>query len=158
MKIRKVSFENYNKVYALLRQAFPGSTNEVRLVENFHKNRTDIHEWVCIHANTFIAYVAFSNAYKGSVVCGLHLAPLAVKPDFQGQRIGSEILRFALRQDVIKKQTLFVLGAPGFYKRFGFAACKIPTCPFDKKNANFLSIRNDETSQFTVGYEPEFSL
>ena len=29
---------------------------------------------------------------------------------------------------------------------------------FDKDNAHFLSIRNSETSQFTVGYEPEFTL
>ena len=158
MKIRKLTPENYGKASALLGQAFPGSKYEVRLVENFHKNGRAVHEWVCIHINRIIAYIAFSKAYNGSEVCGLHLAPLAVKPEFQRQGIGSELLRFALRQEVIKANTIFVLGDPGFYQKFGFEPCAIPICPFDKNNAHFLSIRNNSSSQFTVGYEPEFKL
>jgi len=157
MKIRKVTQELHGKASALLRNAFPGSNYEVQLVENFHKNGRDVHEWVCIHTNKVVAYIAFSKAYNGTEVCGLHLAPLAVKPEFQRQGIGSELLRFALRQDVVKANTLFVLGNPGFYKKFGFEPCVIPVCPFDKKNAHFLSIRNSAATQFTVGYEPEFS-
>ena len=157
MKIRKLTPENYIKVYALLRQAFPDGTDEVQLVEKLHKNGKAMHEWVCIHTNRIIAYIAFSNAYNGSDVCGLHLAPLAVKPEFQKQGIGSELLRFALRQSVIKENTIFVLGDPVFYQKFGFEPCATPLCPFDKKNIHFLSIRNDATSQFTVGYEPEFN-
>ncbi|MEN8258852.1 MAG: N-acetyltransferase [Thermodesulfobacteriota bacterium] len=158
MKIRKLSPENYGKVAALLRQAFPESTYEVQLVENLHKNGKDVHEWVCIHAGKVIAYIAFSKAYNGPEVCGLHLAPLAVKPEFQKQGVGSELMGFALRQDAIKTQTLFVLGDPGFYRRFGFEPCAQPVCPFDENNAHFLSIRNDASSQFTVGYEPEFNI
>lgn len=156
MKIRKLTPENYAKVSALLQQAFPGSTYEVQLVENLHKNTTPVHEWVGIHTNRVIAYIAFSNAYNGSAVCGLHLGPLAVNPEFQKQGIGSELLRFALRQAVIKESTLFVLGAPAFYKKFGFEPCAIPLCPFDKNNGHFLSLRNNSASQFTVGYEAEF--
>ena len=156
MKIRKLTPENYGKASALLGQAFPGSKYEVRLVENFHKNGRAVHEWVCIHINRIIAYIAFSKAYNGSEVCGLHLAPLAVKPEFQGQGIGSELLRFALRQEVIKTNTIFVLGDPTFYQKFGFESCATPICPFAKNNANFLSIRNNSSSQFTVGYESEF--
>jgi len=156
VKIRKLTPENYPKVSALLRQAFPRSTKEVQLVENFHKNGTAVHEWVCIHINAVIAYIAFSKAYNGAAVCGLHLAPLAVKPEFQRQGIGSEMLRFALRQEAIKESTLFVLGDPRFYQKFGFAPCTMPICPFDKNNAHFLSLRNNTASQFTVGYEAEF--
>ena len=156
MKIRKPTQETYGKVSALLRSAFPNSRYEAGLVEQFHKNETPIHEWVCIHINKVIAYIAFSNAYDGDEICGLHLAPLAVAPQFQRQGIGSELMRFALRQKEIKSSPLFVLGAPGFYQRFGFEPCTMPICPFDKNNAHFLSIRNDITSQFTVGYEAEF--
>ncbi len=156
MKIRKLTPENYPKVSALLLQAFPGSSYEVKLVENFHRNGTAIHEWVCIHVGKVIAYIAFSKAYNGPEVCGLHLAPLAVKPEFQKQGIGSELLRFALRQDVIKANTIFVLGKPAFYKKFGFEPCAMPICPFAKKNAHFLSLGNTTSSPFTVGYEPEF--
>lgn len=156
MKIRKVTEATRPKVYALLRSAFPGSSCEADLVEAFHANDKLIHEWVCIHTNKVIAYIAFSNAYHGHEVCGLHLAPMAVAPDFQRQGIGSELLRFALRQEPIKSRPLFVLGKPDFYKRFGFEPCRQPICPFDKNNAHFLSLCYIATESFTIGYEPEF--
>lgn len=156
MKIHKLIPEEYAKASALLHLAFPGSAYEAQLVETLHQNGKKMHEWVCIHINKIIAYIAFTNAYHGSAVCGLHLAPLAVKPEFQRQGIGSELLRFALRQDVIRQSTIFVVGNSHFYQRFGFESCAMPLCPFDKNNRHFLSIRNSTSSQFTVGYEPEF--
>ena len=156
MKIQKLTEENYSKVYALLRSAFPGSEYEVGLVQKFHENGRAVHEWVCLHTSKVIAYIAFSNAYNGNDVCGLHLAPMAVAPEFQKQGVGSELLRFALRQEVIKSQPLFVLGEPGYYKRFGFEPCSVPICPFDSHNAHFLGIRNNTATPFIVGYEPEF--
>jgi putative acetyltransferase len=156
MKIQKVTKEHHDKVYALLRRAFPGSEYEAGLVQKFHENGRPVHEWVCIHTNKVIAYIAFSNAYHGKEICGLHLAPMAVAPEFQKQGVGSELLRFALRQEPIKSRALFVLGEPGYYKRFGFEPCSLPVCPFDKNNSHFLNIRNDTTTPFIVGYEPEF--
>jgi putative acetyltransferase len=157
MKIRRLDPENYPKVSALLAQAFPDSRLEGQLVENLHQKNRVMHEWVCLHVNSVIAYIAFTNAYEGSAVCGLHLAPLAVKPDFQRQGIGSELLRFALRQEVIADSPLYVLGNPKFYRKFGFASCAAPICPFDKKNAHFLGLRNVTARAFVVGYEPEFT-
>ena len=81
---------------------------------------------------------------------------MAVTPEFQRQGVGAELLRFALRQEAIKSQTLFVLGEPGYYKRFGFEPCSAPICPFDHNNAHFLGMRNTVDTSFTVGYEPEF--
>ncbi len=157
MKIRKVTPELHVKSLALLRQAFPNSNYEVQLVEDFHKNETEIQEWVCIHVNKVIAYIAFSNAFNDKdEVCGLHLAPLAVKPEFQGQGVASELMRFTLRQKDIKASTLFVLGDVQFYKKFGFTACTNPLCPFDTNNAHFLSLRNPGSTKYTVGYESEF--
>ncbi len=158
MKIRKPTPDDYTKVFALLRQAFPRSTYEVQLIEKLHNNGKIVHEWVCIHQNTVIAFIAFSHAFDGAKVCGLHLAPLAVKPQVQNQGIGSELLRFALRQEVIKENTIFVLGNPKFYRKFGFEPCALPLCPFDKNNAHFLSIRNTTSRQYTVGYEREFKI
>ena len=157
MKIQKVKKEHHAKVYALLRRAFPGSEYEAGLVQKFHENSRTVHEWVCIHTGKAIAYIAFSNAYHGKDICGLHLAPMAVAPDFQKQGVGSELLAFALRQEPIKNRPLFVLGEPGYYKRFGFEPCHLPICPFDKDNSHFLCMRNDTTTRFTVGYEPEFT-
>ncbi len=156
MKIRKPTPDIYVKVSGLLDKAFPKSQYEAKLFEEFHDNDTPIHEWVCIHINKVIAYIAFSNAYKGDEICGLHLAPLVVAPKFQRQGFGSELLRFALRQEVIKEKSLYVLGNPKFYRKFGFEGCTIPVCPFDKNNKHFLTIRNTATTPFTIGYEPEF--
>jgi putative acetyltransferase len=156
MKIQKLTQENRVKVYALLQRAFPGSDHETGLVRKLHGNGRDVHEWVCIHTNKVIAFIGFSNAYHGKEICGLHLGPMAVAPDFQKQGVGAELLRFALRQEPIKSQPLFVLGVPGYYQRFGFEPCRMPTCPFDTNNAHFLSMRNNITTSFVVGYEPEF--
>jgi putative acetyltransferase len=156
MKIRKVTPELQVKTEALLKKAFPGSNYEERLVKNLHKNNRTIYDWVCIHTNKVVAYIAFTNAYNGTEPCGLHLAPLAVKPEFQDQGIGTELLNFALRQSVIRESTLYVLGNPGFYKKFGFKSCTDPICPFTKNNKNFLTLRNNNSAQFRVGYEPEF--
>ena len=156
MKIQKLTIENRPKAYALLKLAFPGSDYEAGLVQKLHENGKFIHEWVCIHTNKAIAYIAFTHAYHGNQICGLHLAPMAVAPEFQKQGVGSELLRFALRQETIKNQPLFVLGEPGFYKRFGFEPCNVPICPFDTNNAHFMSMGNSTATSFIVGYEPEF--
>lgn len=157
MKIRQPMSEDRPKIYALLQRAFPGSEYEAALVRKLHEQGRLLHEWVCIHTNKVIAYIAFSPAYHGSDVCGLHLAPMAVAPDFQKQGVGGELLRFALRQEAIKRQPLFVLGEPGYYQRFGFEPCTLPICPFDTHNAHFLSLRNSGATSFVVGYEPEFT-
>jgi len=156
MKIQKVSEENRAKAYALLRKAFPGSSYEAELVQKLHENGRPLLDWICVHTNKAIAYIAFSTAYHGDQPCGLHLAPMAVAPEFQKQGIGTELLNFALRQAAIKSQAVYVLGVPGYYRRFGFTPCSQPVCPFDKNNAHFLSLRNDGSEAFTVGYEPEF--
>ncbi|OGR00925.1 MAG: GNAT family N-acetyltransferase [Deltaproteobacteria bacterium RIFOXYD12_FULL_50_9] len=156
MKIRKVSDEYLAKAVALLRRSFPAGGYEAQLVQQFHDHGRAIHEWVCIHTNKIIAYISFSTAYNGTEACGLHLGPLAVNPEFQKQGVGSELLRFALTQEPVKSSTIFVLGNPEFYQKFGFTLCTMPSCPFDKNNAHFLSIKNETTTQFTVGYEPEF--
>jgi len=156
MKIRPLTLDQFPKVAALLQQAFPRSRYEVNLFDALHKKERALHEWVCLHRDTVTAYIAFSNAYDGTKICGLHLAPLAVKPQMQHQGIGSELLRFALRQEVIRGSTLFVLGNPAYYRRFGFERCALPLCPFDKGNTHFLSLRNTAPHQYIVGYEPEF--
>jgi putative acetyltransferase len=156
MKIRPLTPENYPKVAALLQQAFPRSKYEVNLFDKLHQKGRSLHEWVCLHRDTVTAYIALSNAYDGKKVCGQHLALLAVKPQMQHQGVGSELLRFALRQEAIKDSTLFVLGNPAFYQKFGFEQCPLPLCPFDKGNVHFLSLRNNVPRQYVVGYEPEF--
>lgn len=157
MKIRHLLPEHYPKTAALLQRAFSPSRYEVQLFENLHQKGRVIYEWVCLHRDTVIAYVAFTQAYDGKEVCGLHLAPLAVSPHLQGQGIGSELLRFAMRHETVREKTVFVLGSSKFYRKFGFEPCPLPVCPITRNNANFQSIRNSTARRYTVGYEPEFT-
>ena len=51
------------------------------------------------------------------------LAPLAVTPESQGQGVGSALVRAGLARCLAAGATYaFVLGDPGYYARFGFAA------------------------------------
>lgn len=156
MKIRSVTAENLNKVLALLKNSFPENGYESRLTQNLHGNNRSLNEWVCIHTNRVIAYVCFSKAYREKEVCGLHLATLAVHPDFQNQGIGSELLSFALKREEIREKSIYVLGDSKFYSRFGFEPCEQPLCPFDKGNKHFFALRNEKQDKFKIGYEPEF--
>ncbi len=158
MKIRRIIHEDRNKVYGLFRKGFPDANIELNVLQKMHKNNRNLHEWACIHTNKNIAYIAFSNAYNGKKVCGLHLAHFVVRPDFQGRGIGSELLSFTLRQKEIQASTLFVLGDVQFYKKFGFELCSGLSCQFSGKGKQFLSLRNTGEEHFTVSYEPEFKI
>lgn len=158
MKIRPVSEELYPKATALLRQAYPRSRYEVRLLDKLRQEGRELHEWVCIHTNKVVAYIAFSRAYDGVQVCGYHLAPLAVNPEFQGQGIDLELLRFSLRQEVLCASTIYVRGEMSLYGQFGFEPCTLPVSALGKagKNNQLLSLRDRATSSFVVGYEKAF--
>ena len=156
MKIRPLTPDLLAKAGSLVHHAFAPSRYELRLFDRLHEMNRPLHEWVCFHRQSVIALVCFSRAFHGREVCGLHLAPLAVQPKLQGQGIGSELLRFALRQAAIAAQPIFVLGNPGYYQRFGFVPCAAPLCPFDRGNKHFLSLRSSITEPFIIGYEPEF--
>ncbi len=156
MKIRKLTPEYYPKAASLLDHAFAPSRYEVQLFDKLHEHNRTLHEWVCLVRNSVVAYIGLTNAYNGRRIVGLHLGPMAVQPQMQRQGIGSELLRFALRQEGIRSSTIFVLGNVKFYQKFGLEPCAVPRCPLDKGNKNFLSIRNESFEEYTVGYEPEF--
>ena len=51
------------------------------------------------------------------------LAPLAVRPDCQKQRIGSALVEYGMqRLSALGVDLIFVYGAPEYYGRFGFSA------------------------------------
>lgn len=155
MKIQKVTPDNQIKAYALLKRAFPVGSAEPAQVEAIHQNGTLIHDWIAVHAGKAIGYIAFTTAYRDNEPCGLHLRPVAVAPNFQRQGVASELIHFALRQTVIKDRPLFVLGAAGFFQRFGFRLCKTPQSALKRSNTPFLSQGDHPQEDFAVGYEAE---
>ena len=50
----------------------------------------------------------------------LSLAPIAVRPEFHNQGVGSQLVEVALERAEIDELLVVVLGNPRFYSRFGF--------------------------------------
>ncbi len=74
--------------------------------------------------NTVIGHVAFSPVKidNNDNLQGYILAPLAVMPDYQMQRIGSKLIKNGI--EILSKKgvdILFVYGDPEYYGRFGFS-------------------------------------
>ena len=76
---------------------------------------------VACQAQQPIAHVVFS-LFGSKDEAGALLAPLGVRPDFQGQGVGSKLVSEGLERlaDGGVRQ-VFVLGDPNYYGRFGFA-------------------------------------
>ncbi len=92
------------------------------------------------------------------------LGPIAVRPEFQGRGIGSQLIREAIRQAGLEGwQAIVVLGDPSFYGRFGFVPASQygVSCEFRVRQDSFLvlELRSGtlEGIQGTVRYQPEFS-
>jgi len=92
---------------------------------------------------SIVGHVLFSKVkvkQSGRDVSAALLAPLAVHPDFQSQRIGGQLVTEGLRQlSESGVDLVFVLGHPGYYPRFGFSEAGIKgfeaPYPIPQKNA-----------------------
>ena len=72
-----------------------------------------------------VGHIAFSPVKIGTNnnLRGYILAPLAVEPEYQNQRVGSKLIEDG-RQRLERQgvHLLFVYGDPGYYGRYGFSA------------------------------------
>jgi putative acetyltransferase len=72
-----------------------------------------------------VGHVAFSplKIDNQATIQAYILAPLAVRPDCQNQRIGSALVEYGIqRLSELGVDLIFVYGAPEYYGRFGFNA------------------------------------
>jgi len=126
LRIRAERESDHADVKGLLVLAF-GRENEGKLVEALRKDEAFDEEvtLVAVVDRQLIGHVMFSQlkieSESGSVPA-LALAPLAVRPDFQNQGIGTLLV-----EEGIKAarggghRIVIVVGDPGFYSRFGFS-------------------------------------
>jgi len=107
-------------ISAVQRDAFGGPL-EARLVNALRAAGDLKLSFVAERDGEVIGHIAFSPVQVAGSTSGYGLAPLAVKPRFQKQGVGRELMSTAMRacsdQGV---GFVVVLGDPAYYSRFGF--------------------------------------
>ncbi|MEH2203764.1 MAG: N-acetyltransferase [Nostoc sp.] len=122
--IRCETLSNYTAIAEMNTLAF-GQENEAKLVEKIRNSDRYISNLSLVAEveNVIVGHILFSYI---DLVCEetlqvLGLAPLAVRPQFQRQGIGSALIKAGLEIAEAKEETIvIVLGHPHFYTRFGF--------------------------------------
>lgn len=104
----------------LLRAAF-ATAAEADLVDRLRRAGDVAIGLVAIDDDEVVGHVAFSP--MAGPLKALGLAPVAVAPGRQRQGIGSALVRHGLEQAKAEGwEAVFVVGAPDYYRRFGFTA------------------------------------
>lgn len=124
MQIRTAVEDDHDGIKAVLDAAFD-QPDESRIVERLRAGDADSLELVADHHGDIAGMVMFSPASAhladGTLLRGLGLGPVAVKPDHQNKGIGSALIEAGLEHFLPYPVAFFcVLGAPDYYARFGF--------------------------------------
>ncbi|MDZ8110637.1 MAG: N-acetyltransferase [Nostoc sp. DedQUE12a] len=124
MNIRRETLTDYPAIAQVNTLAF-GQDNEAKLVERIRHSDRYIPELSLVAeiegivvGHILFSYIDLANEQTLQV---LGLAPLAIRPEFQRQGIGSALLKAGLEiAQANKEPVVIVLGHPEFYTRFGF--------------------------------------
>ena len=123
VEVRIEQPDDIDAVHLVNDQAF-GQPDEGRIVDKLRKSCEGIISLVAISNDQIVGHILFSPATietQGTVIEGMGLAPMAVRPEFQNQGIGSKLITEGLR--IIKNTTcpfVIALGHDKYYPRFGF--------------------------------------
>ncbi len=165
--IRPEQPSDYSVVFEVNKLAF-GRENEPRLVEALRQSTGFIPELslVAVLEDRVVGHILFSPMVfetPAGDISILALAPLAVRPDYQNQGIGSELVRQGLEAcRRLEHRVIVVLGHPNFYPRFGFepAQPKGVSAPFPVPEEAWMVIELQPGAlsgiRGTVRYPPAF--
>ena len=106
-----------------------------------------------------VGHIAFSPvSIAGERVGWYGLGPVAVRPDHQGRGVGQRLVRAGLdRLKALGAEGVVLLGAAGFYGRFGFKA-RPQLRLGDAPPEHFLSLSfGEETPSGAVEFHPAFT-
>ena len=144
-------------VYEMVTAAF-GRTDEAELVNRLRECGAAVVTMVEEEEYEFMGHLMLSpitiNGVEGP---WLGLAPVAVHPDWQGQGIGSDLIREGLDTALeMDWKGVVVLGDPAYYSRFGFRTDPLLTLPGAPEGA-FQALRyTDAASAGEVVLHPAF--
>jgi putative acetyltransferase len=125
--IREATISDTDQVRDIHLQAFPEterlavSSLAVKLLNL--KSNPQTYSLIAETDTVSLGHVAFSPATitNNSTWQGYILAPLGVKPSYQGQKIGTKLIEFGVKLlSQLRVNTIFVYGDPLLYGRFGF--------------------------------------
>ncbi len=169
MLIRQEKVSDYEAVYALIEEAFASAEhadgNEQDLVEALRKGRAFIPELSLVAEidHQLAGHILFTKANVGDQEV-LALAPLAVKPKYQRQGVGTAlILEGHKRAKELGYQYSVVLGSETYYPRVGYVPAQQLgiRVPDGIPSENFMAIQLQENAQPIKGamvYAEEFGM
>ena len=110
-----------------------GRQDEAALVARLRADEDALFEMVAEEDGEIVGHIFFSRLWADRFELYGALAPLAVRPDRQGQGLGGKLVRTGL--DGAREfgcYGVLVLGDPAYYGRFGFSAetAKAVTAPY----------------------------
>ncbi len=120
MTIRPAEPFDHAAIREVLLAALPGA-DEAQLVEQLRADGDAAIELVAEDGGRIVGHILFSPV--GAPFRALALAPVAVAPERHGQGIGSALI--GAGHELARAQgweAIFVLGEPGYYRRFGYDA------------------------------------
>lgn len=123
--IRPESIEDLQSIWHVNQAAFAGDP-EANLVDALRDGGFVDVSLVAEVNGKVVGHILFSRVKisgKTSILESLSLAPMAVLPEFQRQRIGSKLVTVGLAKcRTMGHKIVVVLGHPEFYSRFGFSS------------------------------------
>ena len=143
LTIRKETPKDIPGIRRVLEAAF-GRSSEADLVDTLRAANALLLSLVAVEDGAIRGHIAFSPVTiesERSTCDAVGLAPVAVFPQHQHRAIGSELVRRGL--DECRRRghpAVVVLGAPEFYKRFGFSTSSARgiRCSFDVPEEAFM--------------------
>jgi len=129
IKYRPEKDKDHSAIFETNLLAFP-EDNEARLVDMLRDSESYVNglSIVAEKEEKVVGHILFTKltieSSKGDFVA-LSLAPLAVKPDFQRQGIGSGLVKEGIKAcELLGYKAIVVVGHPEYYPRFGFSSAR----------------------------------
>jgi putative acetyltransferase len=148
-------------VRAVLEAAF-GRAQEAHVVDELRARGELVLALVAAgEGGAILGYAAFPRlalAAGGRSMPAVGLAPAAVAPAHQRRGIGSALIRAGIaRLRSHGERLMFVLGDPGYYRRFGFAVIDGFVSPYAGPHFQTLKLAPGAPDSGRVSYPPPFA-